>query len=128
MNLTKLIYLFQVIPLIFTMVLLKLFDIDEFVGGDRWIYILLILFFYGFAHIPQMYLLSYLFKASATGFAACVGINILLSIFLFCLNFTLIYLFIYLTNYFKILSKRPSHNRVGQYSKFTRLEYGRVKF
>ncbi len=63
------------------MVLLKLFDIDEFVGGDRWIYILLILLFYGFAHIPQMYLLSYLFKASATGFAACVGINILLSKF-----------------------------------------------
>ena len=61
------------------MILLKAFDIDEFVGSGRWIYILLVLFFYGFAHIPQMYLISYLFRVSSTGFAVCAGINILLS-------------------------------------------------
>lgn len=42
------------IPLTVTMILLKAFDIEEFVGEGRWIYILLILILYGFAHIPQV--------------------------------------------------------------------------
>jgi ATP-binding cassette subfamily A (ABC1) protein 3 len=41
------------------------------------VYGLLIL--YGFAHIPQMYLLSYMFKISASAFAALVGLNIITS-------------------------------------------------
>ena len=34
---------------------------------------------YGISHIPQMYLLSYFFQVSATGFASLVAWNILTS-------------------------------------------------
>jgi ATP-binding cassette subfamily A (ABC1) protein 3 len=67
------------LTLVFVIVFLKLFGIDEFVGGTRWMSVLGLLILYGLAHIPQMYLLSYLFEVSATGFAFLVGWNILSS-------------------------------------------------
>lgn len=36
-----------------------------------------LLVLYGMAHIPQMYLLSYIFKVSSTGFASLTAWNIL---------------------------------------------------
>lgn len=38
-----------------------------------------LLFLYGLSHIPQMYLFSYFFSVSATGFASLVAWNILSS-------------------------------------------------
>nr|QUF59428.1 ATP-binding cassette transporter Abca3-2 [Brachionus angularis] len=67
------------LSIMFVPILLKIFGIDEFVGGVRWIYVVGLLSMYGFAHIPQMYLFSYFFKVSATGFAALVAWNILSS-------------------------------------------------
>nr|QUF59427.1 ATP-binding cassette transporter Abca3-1 [Brachionus angularis] len=67
------------LSIMFVPILLKIFGIDEFVGGVRWIYVVVLLSMYGFAHIPQMYLFSYFFKVSATGFAALVAWNILSS-------------------------------------------------
>nr|UOU03312.1 ATP-binding cassette subfamily A3-1 [Brachionus rubens] len=67
------------IPCGIVMVILKLFGIEEFVDGGRWIYFFGMLVLYGFAHLPQIYLLSYLFKLSATGFAAITIGNILIS-------------------------------------------------
>ena len=68
-----------VVPCFFVLLSLKVFDINEFVGDHRWLYVSMILVCYGLAHIPQVYLLSYIFKASATGFASIVGWNILSS-------------------------------------------------
>ena len=67
------------IPIGFILILLKAFGIDEFVGGIRWTYVLECLLMYGFAHIPQTYILSYFFKVSATGFASLVAWNIISS-------------------------------------------------
>ena len=69
-------YLFT---LVFVILLLKLFGITEFVGDTRWVAVLSLLILYGLAHIPQIYLLSYMFSVSATGFAFLVGWNILTS-------------------------------------------------
>ncbi len=69
-------YLFTIT---FVLLLLKLFGIEEFMGEQRWLYVIGLLVLYGFSHIPQMYLFSYLFQISATGFAFLVGWNILSS-------------------------------------------------
>jgi ATP-binding cassette subfamily A (ABC1) protein 3 len=61
------------------MLLLRAFNIMEFLGDDRWVMTLGMFILYGFAHISQMYLFSFLFKVSSTGFAAMVGWNILSS-------------------------------------------------
>ncbi len=58
---------------------LKIFDISEFINESRWTYLLLLMIVYGFANIPQVYILSYMFKISATGFALISGWNILTS-------------------------------------------------
>nr|QNH67859.1 ATP-binding cassette transporter subfamily A member 3 X2 [Brachionus rotundiformis] len=60
-------------------IFLEIFNIQEFMGGNRWIYVVGLLFLYGFSHIPQMYLFSYLFTVPATGFAALVVWNIMSS-------------------------------------------------
>lgn len=59
----------------------KAFGIDEYVGGVRWVFVFTLLFLYGLSHIPQMYLLSYFFQVSATGFASLVAWNIISSNF-----------------------------------------------
>jgi ATP-binding cassette subfamily A (ABC1) protein 3 len=61
------------------MAYVKVMGITEFVGGPRWSYVTLLMFLYGLAHIPQMYLLSHLFTISSTGFATLVAWNILSS-------------------------------------------------
>ena len=55
------------------------FGINEFVGGVRLWYVFGLFVIYGLAHIPQSYLLSYLFSVPATGFAVTVAWNILAS-------------------------------------------------
>lgn len=60
-------------------IILKLFGINEFVGENRWSFLLGLFLLYGLAHIPNMYLMAYMFQVSATGFAILVGWNILTS-------------------------------------------------
>jgi ATP-binding cassette subfamily A (ABC1) protein 3 len=55
------------------------FGIKEFVGGVRLLYVFSLFVIYGLAHIPQSYLMSYLFTVPATGFAVTVAWNILAS-------------------------------------------------
>jgi len=62
-------YMFAVI---IVLLLLRAFSIMEFLGSYRWLITLGLLVLYGFAHISQMYLFSYLFKVSSTGFATMV--------------------------------------------------------
>lgn len=57
----------------------KGFGITEFVGEERWVYVLALLVLYGISHIPQMYLFSYFFEVSATGYASLVALNVLTS-------------------------------------------------
>ncbi len=58
---------------------MKAFQIDAYTTNWRWALSLLLLVFYGMAHIPQIYLFSYIFKVSSTGFAALTAFNILTS-------------------------------------------------
>ena len=62
-------YMFAVI---IVLLLLRAFSIMEFLGSYRWLITLGLMVLYGFAHISQMYLFSYLFKVSSTGFATMV--------------------------------------------------------
>ena len=68
-----------IIPCFFVVFLLWLFDISAYVTDGRWLISLLILILYGMAIIPQMYLFSYIFKVSSTGFATLVSYNIMTS-------------------------------------------------
>ena len=65
------------VPCLFVILLLVIFNVEAFINDGRFLLSFLILLFYGMAHIPQMYLLSYLFKVSSTGFASLSGLNIL---------------------------------------------------
>ena len=67
------------LAVVVVLVLLRAFGIMEFLGSYRWIIVLGMMTLYGFAHISQMYLFSYLFKVSSTAFATMVGWNILSS-------------------------------------------------
>ena len=60
---------------------LKVFNIYQFTDEGRWLYVFGLLVVYGMAHIPQIYLFSYVFKTPASGFAALVGWNVLSSKF-----------------------------------------------
>nr|APD26538.1 ATP-binding cassette transporter subfamily A member 3 X1 protein [Brachionus koreanus] len=68
-----------IIPCAIVMVILKIFEIEQFVSGDKWLYFFLLLILNGLAHLPQTYLFSYLFNISATGFAIITSWNILSS-------------------------------------------------
>jgi hypothetical protein len=50
--------------------------VDGLIGDFRWLYTIIILVIYGFAHIPQTYLLSSRFKVPSTGFAMLTAFNI----------------------------------------------------
>jgi len=65
------------IPVCLVIVVLKIFNVVEYVDEMRWAYTLLILFVYGLAHIPQAYLFSYKFQVSASGFAIITAWNII---------------------------------------------------
>lgn len=66
------------IPAIISIILIVVFDIQQYTGNQLKL-IIGLFFLYGFAHIPQTYLISYLFKNSSTGFAVNVAWNILTS-------------------------------------------------
>lgn len=57
----------------------KAFDIEGYIHEGRWLYTLFLLVLYGLSHTPQMYLLSFLFKVSATGLAALTAWNVISS-------------------------------------------------
>jgi hypothetical protein len=67
------------LPTVICIVLIWAFGIDQFINGGRIQYTLSLFLLYGLAHIPQTYLLAYLFKVPATGFAAIVAWNLLSS-------------------------------------------------
>ena len=62
-----------------SLAIMKAFDLDAFTGGVRLLYVFGLFVMYGLAHIPQSYLMSYLFSVPATGFAVAVAWNILAS-------------------------------------------------
>jgi len=61
----------------------KVFNVEAFINESRWLSTLAVFLIYGFAHIPQTYLLSYIFKVSSTGFAVLTALNITTSIFIY---------------------------------------------
>ena len=65
------------IPCFFVIILLAIFDVECYITEGRFMLSFLLLLFYGMAHIPQMYLLSYVFKVPSTGFATLAGLNVL---------------------------------------------------
>lgn len=66
------------IPAVISIILIVAFDIEQYTG-DQLKLIIGLFIMYGFAHIPQTYLISYLFKNPSTGFSANVAWNILTS-------------------------------------------------
>lgn len=66
------------IPAFICVILIVAFGIDNYTGNQLK-YIIGLFLLYGFAHIPQTYLISYLFQSSSTGFAINVAWNILSS-------------------------------------------------
>lgn len=66
------------IPTIISVILILAFDVKNYVGSNIQ-YVIGLFIVYGLAHIPQTYLISYLFKKPATGFATNVAWNILAS-------------------------------------------------
>jgi ATP-binding cassette, subfamily A (ABC1), member 3 len=67
------------IPVIISIILIAAFGLHEFINDGRVFYVFGIMVLSGLAHITQMYLLSYIFKISATGFAILSTWNILTS-------------------------------------------------
>lgn len=65
------------VPCIMVMFALFAFDVEAYIDNGRFLLTFALLILYGMAHIPQMYLLSYVFKVSSTGFASLSGLNIL---------------------------------------------------
>jgi ATP-binding cassette, subfamily A (ABC1), member 3 len=59
--------------------LFKIFDFVQYTADGRFLITFVLLFFYGLAHVTDMYFFSYFFKLSSTGFAAMVAYNILTS-------------------------------------------------
>ena len=62
-----------------TLILSKVFQIDAYINNWRWLLTFNLLLVYGMSHIPQMYIFSYVFKVSSTGFATLTALNILTS-------------------------------------------------
>ena len=56
------------------------FGIQSYVQGMNFLCLLLLLFLYGFAIIPLMYPINYLFKSPSTGFVLISCINIFIGI------------------------------------------------
>ena len=67
------------ITTVLTLLVMWAFDLTEFIGGIRLWYVFGLFALYGLAHIPQSYLMSYMFVVPATGFAVTVAWNILIS-------------------------------------------------
>ncbi|XP_070562934.1 phospholipid-transporting ATPase ABCA3-like [Ptychodera flava] len=71
------------LPVIVICLLFAIADIKAYAEGGRLGYIFLLLFLYGWAVIPLMYLFSYLFSVPATGFVRMTIFNIVSGLVLF---------------------------------------------
>lgn len=60
---------------------LKLFHLDGLISGSRWMNVLILFAVYGFAHIPQIYLLSNRFQSPSSGYSNILTWNIISSEF-----------------------------------------------
>lgn len=65
-----------IVPCIGMVIAYAAFGIDAFVGGGRWADILLLFVLYGWAVLPFMYLLSFIFTVPSTGFIWLTILNI----------------------------------------------------
>lgn len=66
-----------IVPCIGMIVAYAAFGIDAYVGGGRWADVLLLFVLFGWAALPFMYLLSFIFKVPSTGFIWLTILNIL---------------------------------------------------
>ena len=66
-----------IVPCLVLLVVFAAFDTQAYVGGNRLGIVILILFLYGWAIIPLMYLFSFLFVDSATAFVVTTMFNII---------------------------------------------------
>lgn len=66
-----------VIPCVGILVVLAAFQMDQYVGNGRWAEIFLLFLLYGWAVLPLMYLLSFIFKVPSTGFIWLTILNII---------------------------------------------------
>jgi hypothetical protein len=71
------------------MIIFLAFDIEAYVSKINFICLLLLLFLYGFAIIPLMYPLNYLFTSPSTGFVLLSCLNIFIGIITTISTFTL---------------------------------------
>lgn len=65
------------IPCVGILVALAAFRMDQYVGNGRWAEIFLFFLLYGWAVLPLMYLLSFIFKVPSTGFIWLTILNII---------------------------------------------------
>ena len=64
------------IPALLCILLFILFQIDSYISGKNFPTLIILIFLYGWACIPLMYPLNYLFKLPSTAFVACSTINV----------------------------------------------------
>ena len=67
------------VPVVVVLLLLWATQIDELIGGTRWIALLIVFVAFGLAQLPQIYFISYAFKSAPTGCAVVIFYNILVS-------------------------------------------------
>ena len=68
------------VSITFCIIIFLAFNIEAYVAKTNFLCLILLLFLYGFAIIPIMYPMSYLFKSSSTGFVVVSSINIFIGI------------------------------------------------
>ncbi len=71
------------------MMIFLAFNIEAYVSKINFLCLLLLLFLYGFAIIPLMYPINYLFKSPSTGFVLISCLNIFIGIITTISTFTL---------------------------------------
>ncbi|CAF1041355.1 unnamed protein product [Brachionus calyciflorus] len=67
------------IPVVFLIGVLMIFQVNQLIGEERIFYLLIILSLYGMAHIPQAYLFSLKFDVPSNGFSFITAWNIMSS-------------------------------------------------
>ena len=68
------------VSITFCLIIFLGFGIESYVSGINFLCLLLLLFLYGFAVIPLMYPINYLFKTPSTGFVLISCINIFIGL------------------------------------------------
>ncbi|CAF1005228.1 unnamed protein product, partial [Didymodactylos carnosus] len=69
-----------IVSLIFCVIIFLAFNVQAYVRKENLLCLIVLLFLYGFATIPLMYPLSYVFKNSSTGFVLTSCINIFIGL------------------------------------------------